>query len=208
MFAQFYGYSADATKIGGCISINPHKCYSTFTLASMDKGDSWHYRSAITWDAERMPADVEGPCEPTLITLPDVRTKLPLPSPHPHPLHPLHPDPHPRPHPVTHARCLHAGAEYLTLDLHTPGVLLPHCPCHNLIHTFTHTPQNTGQDVAFDLPAQLEPKPVAGNQLGPRSDLEPCEKNKRMGRLPSSKDAGFWRASLDFRSTWDRTLAC
>jgi len=73
--AQFYGYGAAAVGLGGCTAIKSRGCYSTFTLASHDKGASWQFRSAIHWD-KRMPAHVEGPCEPTLVTLPDGKTLL------------------------------------------------------------------------------------------------------------------------------------
>jgi hypothetical protein len=42
----FYGYTADAPKLGGCTG-GVNKCYSTVTLMSTDKGASWQFRSAI-----------------------------------------------------------------------------------------------------------------------------------------------------------------
>ena len=73
--AQFYGYAASAPGLAGCTG-GVRMCYSVFTLASTDKGASWRFRSAIHWDGSRMPAGVEGPCEPTLIALPDGKTLL------------------------------------------------------------------------------------------------------------------------------------
>lgn len=73
--AQFYGYASSAPGLAGCTA-GVRMCYSVFTLASTDKGASWQFRSAIHWDSKRMPAKSEGPCEPTLIALPDGRTLL------------------------------------------------------------------------------------------------------------------------------------
>ena len=74
-FAQFYAYLASAPRLGGCTG-GVKMCYSTITLASEDKGASWQYRSAINWDKSQMPPAVEGPCEPTLVALPDGKTLL------------------------------------------------------------------------------------------------------------------------------------
>jgi hypothetical protein len=76
VLTQFYGYMKGKTD--GCTNSvgAPRKCYSIVTLASSDQGASWQYRSAINWDATRMPTDVEGPCEPSLVVLPDNKTLL------------------------------------------------------------------------------------------------------------------------------------
>ena len=79
---QFYGYLASAPATGGCKAAHPWEkpyCYTVITLASADgSGLSWRFRSAIEWDGERakMPALVEGPCEPSLVVLPDGKTLL------------------------------------------------------------------------------------------------------------------------------------
>jgi hypothetical protein len=72
---QFYGYLASAPKLGGCHG-GVAMCYSTVTLGSNDHGASWTFRSAIHWDGTRMPSNVEGPCEPSLVALPDGKTLL------------------------------------------------------------------------------------------------------------------------------------
>ena len=80
--AQFYGYLADAPKLGGCHgdcsrTVGCVKmCFSTITIASLDAGESWEFRSAIKWDSKLMPSDSEGPCEPSLATMPDGKTLL------------------------------------------------------------------------------------------------------------------------------------
>jgi hypothetical protein len=77
---QFYGYTADAPATGGCKPAHTWEkayCYSILTLASKDKGLNWHYRSSIHWDGSAgMSAEVEGPCEPSLVVLPDGKTLL------------------------------------------------------------------------------------------------------------------------------------
>eukprot|EP00040_Diaphanoeca_grandis_P034842 m.217569 g.217569 ORF g.217569 m.217569 type:complete len:383 (+) comp33236_c10_seq1:146-1294(+) len=72
---QFYGYLANAPALGGCTG-GVKYCYSVVTLASNNLGESWSYRSSINWDGHVMPADVEGPCEPSLVVLPDGKTLL------------------------------------------------------------------------------------------------------------------------------------
>ena len=80
--AQFYGYLATAPGLGGCHG-DCHRtvgcvkmCFSTITIASYDGGASWEFRSAISWDGQVMPSAVEGPCEPSLATMPDGKTLL------------------------------------------------------------------------------------------------------------------------------------
>jgi hypothetical protein len=82
VLAQFYAYLADAPKLGGCHgdcarTVGCVKmCFSTITIASLDAGASWEFRSAIKWDSKLMPSDSEGPCEPSLATMPDGKTLL------------------------------------------------------------------------------------------------------------------------------------
>jgi hypothetical protein len=85
--AQFYGYLADAPDIGGCYFQNcaqwngsawlpchpptfTQYCYSVFTIASLDQGASWEFRSTINWDSTQMPRASEGPNEVALTALP------------------------------------------------------------------------------------------------------------------------------------------
>ena len=78
---QFYGYTADAPATGGCQPAHTWEkayCYSIITLASTNSGLDWHSRAPIHWDGAvaGMPAMVEGPCEPSLVALPDGKTIL------------------------------------------------------------------------------------------------------------------------------------
>jgi hypothetical protein len=78
---QFYGYLASAPATGGCKPAHSWEksyCYSIITLASKDQGLNWVFRSTIDWDGAvaGMPAEVEGPCEPSLVALPDGKTVL------------------------------------------------------------------------------------------------------------------------------------
>ena len=80
-FTQFYGYLASAPATGGCKPAHAWEksyCYSIITLASSDQGLNWEFRSTIDWDGAvaGMPAVVEGPCEPSLVALPDGKTLL------------------------------------------------------------------------------------------------------------------------------------
>lgn len=76
---QFYGYLASAPTTGGCKMVhswNKPYCSSVLTMASKDNGASWKFTSSIEWDGSRMPADVGGPAEPSLVVLPDGQTLL------------------------------------------------------------------------------------------------------------------------------------
>ena len=78
---QLYGYTADAPATGGCQPAHTWEkayCYSIITLASTNSGLDWHSRAPTHWDGAvaGMPAKVEGPCEPSLIALPDGKTIL------------------------------------------------------------------------------------------------------------------------------------
>jgi hypothetical protein len=73
-FTQFYGKIRGKTE--GCKGSYWTGCYSVVTLASHDEGASWQFRSAINWDPKRMPTDAQGPCEPSLVVMPDNKTLL------------------------------------------------------------------------------------------------------------------------------------
>jgi hypothetical protein len=78
---QLYGTLASAPATGGCKPAHPWEksyCYSIITMASSDSGLSWAFRSTINWDGAvaGMPAEVEGPCEPSLVVMQDGKTLL------------------------------------------------------------------------------------------------------------------------------------
>jgi hypothetical protein len=74
VFTQFYGKIEGKTE--GCKGSYWTECYSVVTLASSDYGASWQFRSAINWDPKRMPTDAQGPCEPSLVVMPDNKTLM------------------------------------------------------------------------------------------------------------------------------------
>eukprot|EP00040_Diaphanoeca_grandis_P008497 m.45433 g.45433 ORF g.45433 m.45433 type:complete len:420 (+) comp19966_c0_seq1:269-1528(+) len=66
LLLSFYGFASDGKRVGTRL------LYTTAFYTSSDDGLTWHYASRID-QTDAMPTNSEGPCEPSMVLIPDGR---------------------------------------------------------------------------------------------------------------------------------------